>query len=135
MSALTTTLVLWFRTLLINGLVNCILFLFAEGIKGFMIAFVTTVGSLFVTAPLIVPIYFLLKWFKKLPYQFTDRAVWLGFMLVAMAALFLLLASFVLNGPNFLTDKVVLIFLFSAMVAAALVVPVCINRLRQYDNF
>lgn len=135
MSALTTTLVLWFRTLLINGLVNCFIFLFAEGIQGFIIAFVSTVGSLFVTAPLLVPMFFLLKWFKKMPYHFTDRAVWLAFMLVAMAASCILFASFVLDGPNFLTDEVVLIFLFSAMVAAALVVPVCINRLRQYDNF
>ncbi|MFM2361665.1 MAG: hypothetical protein RLZZ316_567 [Bacteroidota bacterium] len=133
MSAITTTLVLWFRTLLINGLVNCIVFLLAEGIKGFMIAFVSTIASLFLTAPLIVPMLVLLKWFKKLPYEFIDRAVWLAFMFVAMAAAYILLAGFVLGGPDFFAEKEVPYFLFSAMVAAALVVPVCINRLKQFD--
>jgi hypothetical protein len=97
---LSTAAIIWLRALAVNALLLGLVAIKEAGIYFFAVIVGVLLGSLIVTAPLLIIVYGWLRCFCALPYDTRDKLPWLAFVLMATAAAFYMVVALFMRVPK-----------------------------------
>ncbi len=84
MTAISVTIRLWARTVLLNAVIIAIIFVPRCNIFAILVLFISLLVGFLLTWPLIPVINWLLAIFARMPYHTTDKFMWLLFVLILL---------------------------------------------------